>query len=340
MPDLSHKRLAHPLHIDQHHGGHGGSPAPTTQWDHVIADLQAQADKMQSALDAVRVDIAALQSAPPAPGPAPTPTPAPQPVIAWPSFTGTARLVGTSPSGVVSVYVDASLPSQAVLNATDLLADADRIVALNNVIFGITQSTPVNVILFALGAQIDGTGGADHMACTFADGGNIEVDVSYGNSARCSALFEAELSECAMRGQLCGLSTGEALSRWCAMQASGNALADFASAPEWQQNGSVNWVDQVDPSDGNIDSTGCGMAFISFLIFLGSDLPAIAQAMVGLGDAGTLAELYSAVGMGASADAWPRFLTAVQRDGPITSDDPFGQGVNALKPVHRGVTRS
>ena len=32
-----------------------------------------------------------------------------------------------------------------------------------------------------------------------------------------------------MNGNLCGLSTGEALSRWCAMLIGDNALADFAS---------------------------------------------------------------------------------------------------------------
>src|SRR5712692_7877721 len=129
----------------------------------------------------------------------------------------------------------------------------------------------------------DGTGGADHMSCDYVSGQNIEVDASFGSSMRVSALFEAELSECSMGGNVCGESTGEALSRWCAMSSSGNALSDFASAPTWAQDGMANWVDSVDLSDRNYDSTGCGMAFISYLQSKGMPLAAIAQKMVSLG---------------------------------------------------------
>src|SRR6516164_8888922 len=135
--------------------------------------------------------------------------------VSWPSFTGTANLVGTSPSGRVTVWVDASGPVQMQQNASDLLADADRIVAANDGFFGTNQGS-VNVIVFALNGATDGTVGADHMGCDYQTGQNIEVDAAYGQSNRVSALFEAELSECAMNGQLCGYSTGEALSRWCA----------------------------------------------------------------------------------------------------------------------------
>ena len=131
---------------------------------------------------------------------------------------------------------------------------------------------PVNVIVFALGGMTDGTGGADHMACDYVDGANIEACASFGNSARVSALFEAELSECSMGHNLCGESTGEALSRWLAMAFSNNALADFATAPTWAADGMANFVDSVDPTDRNPDSTGCGMAFISWLISLGHPL--------------------------------------------------------------------
>jgi hypothetical protein len=108
------------------------------------------------------------------------------------------------------VYVDPSLGSPALQNAKDLLAAADRVVAQNNAMFGITGGA-AEAIVFALNGQTDGTGGANHAGCDFATGGAIEVDASYGNSTRVIALFEAELSECAMNGQLCGYSTGEAL---------------------------------------------------------------------------------------------------------------------------------
>src|ERR1022692_4986286 len=208
--------------------------------------------------------------------------PAPQ----WPSYTGTSHYVGTSSSTQVAVYVDPSLGDPALQNARDLVSDADRVVKANTTIFG-TPSEAVDVIIFAVGGMTDGTGGADHNACDFASGGAIEGCASFGNSARVSALFEAELSECSMGGDLCGVSTGEALSRWCAAEVGNNALSDFATAPTWAQDGMPDWVDKVDPTDQDSDSIGCGMAFLSWLMSQGYALNQIAPAMVALGDAGT-----------------------------------------------------
>ena len=237
--------------------------------------------------------------------------------IQWPSFTGTADLAAVSGRGV-AVYYDASLPA-AKLCAVGLLVDADRIMAANDAIFG-TTSQPVNVVLFAMGGATDGTGGADHLSCDFVNGGNIEVCVAENNPMRVSALFEAELSECSMGGNLCGCSTGEALSRWCAASVSNNALADFATAPTWFANGMTNWIDKTDPTDQNPDSTGCGMAFISFLLSKGHKLSEIAYQMVKLGTGGTFAQLYSALNYSAGT-AWSDFLAALPA--PVTSDDPF-----------------
>ena len=208
----------------------------------------------------------------------------------WPSYTGLSQVVGTSPSGRVTVYVDPSLGNPALQNAQDLLNDADRVVAANDTIFG-TTGGPVSVIVFALGGATDGTGGADHMGCDYETGAAIEACAAFGNSARVSALFEAELSECSMGGNLCGLSTGEALSRWCASVIGHNALADFATAPQWYQDGEPDYVTQTDPTDQNADSTGCGMAFLSWLMSQGHGLDQIAQEMVSLGDSGTLAPI-------------------------------------------------
>ena len=133
-----------------------------------------------------------------------------------------------------------------------------------------------------------------------------------------------------MNGNLCGASTGEALSRWCAMVVSNNALSDFVTAPTWFQAGMHNWVDQTDPTDRNSDSTGCAVAFISWLLSLGSTLGAIAQGMVALGDSGTLAQLYANLRGDAASNAWPNFKAAVQGlAGGITNDDPFGGSSNA-----------
>jgi hypothetical protein len=188
---------------------------------------------------------------------------------AWPTFTGTATLVGTSSSGV-TVYVDQTLGAQGTQNAQDLLSSADSVVA--------------HVI----------------------------------------GLFEAELSECAMNGSLCGYSTGEALSRWCAAVVSSNALTDFATAPAWAQAGMPDWVKQTEQTDQDAISTGCGMAFISWLLSQGHHLSQIAQAMVALGDSGTLAALYAQLTGDAANNAWTQFQSAVQAlPGGVTTDDPF-----------------
>lgn len=247
----------------------------------------------------------------------------------WPSYQGTSQLVGTSPSGRVTVYVDPSLGQPGMQNAQDLLADADRVTAANDTIFG-TTGGPVSVIVFALGNATDGTGGADHMGCDYITGAAIEVDASFGNSARVSALFEAELSECSMNGNLCGQSTGEALSRWCAAVVGNNALSDFATAPAWAQDGMPDFVNKTDPTDQNADSTGCGMAFLSWLMSQGHSLDKIAPAMVALGDAGTLAQLYANLTSDAAANAWPKFQNAVQAlPNGVTNDDPFGGAQSA-----------
>ena len=243
----------------------------------------------------------------------------------WPSFTGVSQFVGTSPSGRVTVFVDPSLGHDGLQNARDLVNDADRVVKENNALFG-TPGGPVAVIVFALGGQTDGTGGADHNGCDYSTGAAIEACAAFGDSARVSALFEAELSECSMGGNLCGANTGEALSRWCAATTSNNALSDFATAPTWAANGMPDFVGATDPTDRDPVSTGCGMAFISWLISQGSALNVIAPGMVSLGDAGTFAQLYSNLTGDAPENAFPAFLAAVQAlPNGVTDDDPFAQ---------------
>jgi hypothetical protein len=252
----------------------------------------------------------------------------------WPSYTGTSQLVGASPSGKVTVYVDPTLGAQGLQNARDLVSDADRVVAANDAIFG-TTGGPVSVIVFALGGATDGTGGADHMGCDYTSGAAIEVCASFGSAARVSALFEAELSECSMNGNLCGLSTGEALSRWCATEISNNALSDFATAPAWVQDGMQDYVNQTDGTDQNADSTGCGMAFISWLMSQGYQLDKIAPTMVSLGDAGTLAQLYAQLTSNSASSAWPAFQAAINGLGNgVNDDDPFGGGAQPAQLAH------
>jgi hypothetical protein len=244
----------------------------------------------------------------------------------WPSYQGSSEFVGSSPGGRVTVYVDPTLGTPALQNAQDLVNDADRVAKANDAIFG-TTGGEVSLIIFALGGATDGTGGADHGGCDYKTGNAIEVCASFGNSARVSALFEAELSECSMEGNLCGVSTGEALSRWCAAQIGNNALSDFATAPTWAQDGMTDYVDKTDPTDQNPDSTGCGMAFLSWLMSQGFSLSKIAPAMVTLGAAGTLAQLYANLTSSPAGSAWSNFQAAAKAlPNGVTNDDPFGSG--------------
>src|ERR1700723_727776 len=244
----------------------------------------------------------------------------------WPSYQGTSQFVGTTPSGRLTVYVDPTLGAPALQNAQDLVNDGDRVVNANDAIFGTTGGL-VSAIIFALGGATDGTGGADHGGCDYTTGNAIEVCASFGNSARVSALFEAELSECSMGGNLCGVSTGEALSRWCAAQIGNNALSDFVTAPTWAQDGMPDFVSKTDPTDQNADSTGCGMAFLSWLQSQGYSLDKIAPAMVALGDSGTLAQLYANLTSSPASNAWSAFQSAIRAlPNGVTTDDPFGSG--------------
>jgi hypothetical protein len=251
----------------------------------------------------------------------------------WPSYTGTSQFAGTSASGRVTVYVDPTLGDPGLQNALDLVNDADRIVTANDKIFG-TTGGHVDVIVFALGGNTDGTGGADHMGCDYVSGAAIEVDASFGSSARVSGLFEAELSECSMGGNLCGCNTGEALSRWCAAVISNNALSDFATGPQWWQDGMPDYVTQTDPTDRSADSTGCGMVFLSWLMSQGHGLGEIAQGLVSLGDSGTLAQLYANLTSDTASNAWPNFQAALQNVSPITNDDPFGAMTQPAQLAH------
>jgi hypothetical protein len=121
------------------------------------------------------------------------------------------------------------------------------------------------------------------------------------------------------------VSTGEALSRWCAAVIGNGALADFATAPTWAQQGMPDFVNKTDNTDQNPISTGCGMAFLSWLKQLGFTLGKIAPAMVKLGTSGTFAQLYATLTSAPAAQAWPKFLAAARSLPKILNDDPFGK---------------
>ena len=95
--------------------------------------------------------------------------------------------------------------------------------------------------------------------------------------------------------------------------------------PQWVADGMPDFVNQTDNTDQGADSTGCGMAFLSWMISQGHGLEKIAPAMVNLGDSGTLADLYAALTGDNAGNAWPKFQDAVKNlPGGIKNDDPFG----------------
>ncbi len=104
-----------------------------------------------------------------------------------------------------------------------------------------------------------------------------------------------------------------------------NALADFATAPTWFNDGAQDFVSQTDATDGNPESTGCGMAFISWLLSQNFSLGTLAQGLVPLGANGTFAQLYSNLTGNDAGTAFLTFMGAVRNlPGGVTSDDPFG----------------
>jgi hypothetical protein len=116
---------------------------------------------------------------------------------------------------------------------------------------------------------------------------------------------------------------------------SNNALSDFATAPRWAQDGMPDYVNQTDSTDRNADSTGCGMAFLSWMMSQGYGMDKLAPAMVTLGDSGTLAQLYANLTSDAASNAWPNFQAAVQNlQNGVTNDDPFGGAAQPTQLAH------
>ena len=317
--------MTHPLRrYDKHHAMARPRPgSPANPIGNPVSDIVVCLNQIVQLTAEIYSDLGQIISSGPTPPPIPMPNPNPTPgTINWPSYQGTATQVGVSPDGLTTVFYDASLGASALACAQQLVSAAAGINAANAKLFA-TPNGPTNVIVFALGGATDGSGGADHNACDFVNGQNIEVCVDFSDPGFCGTLYEAELSECSMNGQLCGLSTGEALSRWGAMVIDNNTeLASFASAPVWASAGFPNWVDTTEGTDQDYNSIGCGMAFISWLIGVhGYAFDEIAQEMVRLGDTGTLATLYEALS-GTSGSPWATFLAACHA-ATITTDDPF-----------------
>lgn len=237
-------------------------------------------------------------------------------------FDYPATQVGTTPDGLVTVWYDPSLGAAGGIMAQSVLSAAPKAYADCKTWFALPGS-PVNLLIVPLSGSGDGTGGAYHYGCDFITGGDLYIDYARNNLAMEIGLFVAELTECFMgaqgRGWDCGGSNGEALSRALAELSSGGpggALRAFATAPAWSRAGEPDWVDATENTDQDSVATGCGMAYISWMMSQGYSAAQITQAA-----GSTLATNYQ--GLTGRTTAWVDF-TAALKGKSIVDDDPFG----------------
>lgn len=93
--------------------------------------------------------------------------------------------------------------------------------------------------------------------------------------------------------------------------------------------------------DQNADSTGCGMAFISWFPSQGITLNQIAQGLVALTAKGTFAQLYANLTSQTAGNAWPAFQAAIQNlANGVSNDDPFGGAAQPAQLSHLAPGRS
>jgi hypothetical protein len=77
------------------------------------------------------------------------------------------------------------------------------------------------------------------------------------------------------------------------------------------------------------------MAFVSWLMSQDYGLDKIAQEMVTLADAGTLAQLYASLTGNPASNAWPAFQAAIKNlPNGVTTDDPFGGAAQPAQLAH------
>jgi hypothetical protein len=241
-------------------------------------------------------------------------------------FDFPTRLIGKTPDGNATLYVDPSLGKPGGDLAREILATLDTICAHSRAYFAIPLH-PVNVIIAAVGNATDGSGGGYHYGCDFGTGGDIYCDAAFGHPSMTSGLIVAELTECLMgaqrKGWDCGGSNGEALSRCLAELESGGpqgALAGFSTGPVWDRAGRPNWIDATEPTDQDGASIGCGIVYLYWMMSQGFAAARIAQAGC---PEGTLAGNYAT--LTGRASAWPDFIAAVGKlSRGIASDDPWG----------------
>jgi len=227
-------------------------------------------------------------------------------------------------AGSATVLYASSLGDQGAKLASQLLSSV--LSPYNNLqtLFGIPGGA-VNVIIAPLSGRNDGSGGAYHYGCDFTSGGDLYLDATFASATANPldleiGLYVAELSESFMgpqnKGWGCGFSNGEALSRFCAEQATpAGTLAAFTTGPAWDQAGRPDWVSKTEQTDGDNVSTGCGIVYIYWMLSLGFSASKITQA-----GGATLSANYQA--LTGKATAYQDLLAALAGV-TISSDNPF-----------------
>jgi hypothetical protein len=241
-------------------------------------------------------------------------------------FDFPTQLIGKTPDGYVTLYVDPSLGKPGLDLAKQIFTVIDVSYAHSRAYFNVPAQS-VNMIIAGIGNARDGSAGAYHYGCGFAPGGDIYCDAAFGNPDLTKGLFVAEVTESFMGAQAkgwdCGGSNGEALSRFLAELESGGprgALSGFTTGPLWDRAGRPNWIDATEPTDRDGASIGCGVVYLYWMVSEGFKAAQITQA--GCPD-GTLASNYSA--LTGAAGAWTEFRAAVASlSQGVISDDPWG----------------
>ena len=170
---------------------------------------------------------------------------------------------------------------------------------------------------------------------------SVGVNTSYTEPGLIEPLVVAELAEIFMAAQnngwFAGWSNGEALSRVSGQVLYPENAWGFATGSSWFNPGSVgnlpDWVDNVEQTDQDYVSIGCGSLFLNYLAYqLNVTSPAICKA--GAPSTHTLAETAGIVG---AAGGYAGFKSLLQTNFPsgnlYSAATPFDQRLDDVFPL-------